>query len=91
MTFVIESSFFITIVYQIGTYRKAKSALLEKVGVESLNFKEVIHGNADNNLEPSILHNCDKACAETLQGKPKFKNIIHNILNMVKSKSRPQQ
>lgn len=58
---------------QTDTYRKAKSALSEKVGVESLKFREGVHGNADINPEPSISHSCDKACAETLQGKPKSK------------------
>lgn len=62
---------------QTDTYRKAKSALPEKVRVESLKFKEGVHGNADINLEPSISQDkkCDKACAETLQGKPKSKKV----------------
>lgn len=58
---------------QTDTYRKAKSALSERLEVESLNVRESVHGNADINPEPSISYN-DKACAETLQGKPKSKN-----------------
>lgn len=58
---------------QTDTYRKAKSALSEKIEVESLKVKEGVHGNADINLEPSIAQKCAKACAETLQGKPKSK------------------
>lgn len=58
---------------QTDTYRKAKSALSEKIGVESLKVREGVHGNADINPEPSISQKSDKACAETLQGKPKSK------------------
>ena len=60
---------------QTDTYRKAKSALSEKVRVESPKLKEGVHGNADINLEPSMSQviKSDKACAETLQGKPKSK------------------
>lgn len=59
---------------QTNTYRKAKSALSEKKGVEHLKFRECVRGNADINPEPSISHPmCDKACAETLQGEPKSK------------------
>ena len=32
------------------------SALLEREGVEHLNFRESVHGNADINPEPSISH-----------------------------------
>lgn len=57
---------------QTDTYRKAKSALLEKEGVEHLKFRESVHGNADINPEPSISYlKYDKACAETLQGESK--------------------
>lgn len=59
---------------QTDTYRKAKSALLEKEEVEHLKLRESVHGNADINPEPSISQiKCDKACAETLQGEPKSK------------------
>lgn len=58
---------------QTDTYRKAKSALSEKIGVESLKVREGVHGNADINPEPSISQESDKACAETLHGKPKSK------------------
>lgn len=71
---------------QTDTYRKAKSALSEKIKVESLKFKEGVLGNANVNLEPSISQLCDKACAETLQGKPKSKDtkkcaICGNVIN----------
>lgn len=57
---------------QTDTYRKAKSALSERKGVEHLKFRESVHGNADINPEPSISYlKYDKACAETLQGESK--------------------
>lgn len=73
LTSAIRSSFSIAEVCQTDTYRKAKSALSEKIGVESLKVREGVHGNADINPEPSISQESDKACAETLQGKPKSK------------------
>ncbi len=56
------------------TFRKGKSALSEKRGVEYRKFKESLHGNAEVNLEPSSDEK-SQACAETRHDKPKSKNV----------------
>jgi len=55
------------------TYRKGKSALSEKKEVEYRKFKEILTGNADDNLEPSLLK---KEGAETIHDIPKSKNKV---------------